>query len=445
MSAPLRKGRALAQQRLVGLTFMVLILALVGLTIGLYQKAFTPVVLVNLQADRIGNQLTKGADVKLRGLLVGEVRSVSSNGEHATIELALAREQAHLIPTDIGAMLLPKTLFGEKYVALQLPATTGVRAIRSGDVITQDNSSTARETAKAVDDLLPLLQTLRPQVLSVTLNALSGALRGRGDALGDNFVRVNDYLTQFNPALPTLAKDNAGIADLADTLTGALPNVLEVLDNLSFSSRSLVDQQSQLSGFLRSTAGFNDSTTSFLQDNEQRLVRLAADSLPSLTVYQRYAPGTACLLEALVKQEKSGEQTFGGTVPGLHITLGVVQDQGKYQPQDLTKFDEDRGPTCYGLGAKPVVPFLPPYAPKDGYCDAEERAHPGTTGNCHARSPLAGPPLAAQDPAVALTASPVLERAIVATSTGVAYDAVPDIAVLLFGPMARGTVASVSR
>ena len=330
MSAPLRKGRALARQRLVGLAFLLIIAALVGLTVGLYNKAFTPVVLVRLQADRIGNQLTKGADVKLRGLLVGEVRSVRSNGESATIELALSRDQAALIPANVGALLLPKTLFGEKYVALQLPAETTGRALRTGDVIGQDRSSTARETAKAVDDLLPLLQTLKPSTLSVTLNALSGALRGRGAAIGTNFVKVDDYLAQLNPALPTLAKDNAGIADFADTITAALPNVLEVLDNLSFSSRSLVQEQTQLAGFLRATAGFNDATTSFLQDNEQRFVRLAADSLPSLQVYQRYAPGTACLLQSLADQEKSAEVTFGGAIPGLHITLGVVQDQGKY-------------------------------------------------------------------------------------------------------------------
>ena len=438
MAAPLRKGRALARQRLVGLAFLLIIVALMGVTVGLYQKTFTPVVTVSLQADRIGNQLTKGADVKLRGLLVGEVRSVRSDGDHATIELALSRDQAALIPADVSALLLPKTLFGEKYVALQLPAASAGRAIRSGDVIGQDRSSTARETAKAVDDLLPLLETLKPSTLSVTLNALSGALRGRGDQIGANFVKVDAYLAQFNPALPTLAQDNVGIADLADTLNAALPNVLEVVDNLSFSSRSLVDQRTQLAGFLRATAGFNDATTSFLQDNEQRFVRLAEDALPSLQVYQRYAPGTACLLRSLVEQEKSGEVTFGGQIPGLHITLGVVQDQGKYEPTDSTRFGEDRGPSCYGLD-KHIVPFQPPYAPIDGYCDPQEQAHPGTTGNCHA----APPPAAAADPARALAGSRVLERAIVATSTGVAYDEVPDIAVLLFGPVARGTAASV--
>ena len=35
---------------------------------------------VTLKTDSIGNQLAPPADVKLRGMIVGEVRNVSSNG-----------------------------------------------------------------------------------------------------------------------------------------------------------------------------------------------------------------------------------------------------------------------------------------------------------------------------------------------------------------------------
>ena len=64
----------------------------------LYNKAFTDVVDVTLQADRIGNQLSPPADVKLRGLVVGTVREVSSTGDGATIELALDPDKVGLIP-----------------------------------------------------------------------------------------------------------------------------------------------------------------------------------------------------------------------------------------------------------------------------------------------------------------------------------------------------------
>ena len=74
MSPPLRKGRALASQRLAGLVFLAVIAGLVLLTVALYQKRFASVVMVDLRTGPVGNQLTERADVKVRGLRVGEVR-----------------------------------------------------------------------------------------------------------------------------------------------------------------------------------------------------------------------------------------------------------------------------------------------------------------------------------------------------------------------------------
>ena len=42
--------------------------------------------MVNLLTDRIGSQLQTSSDVKIRGLIVGEVRSIETtgNGRHAS-------------------------------------------------------------------------------------------------------------------------------------------------------------------------------------------------------------------------------------------------------------------------------------------------------------------------------------------------------------------------
>jgi len=114
VAPPLVKGRALARRRLSGIAFLVVIALLVELTVALYQKRFTPVVDVALRTDRAGNQLTVHADVKLRGIVIGEVRKISSKGDGAVLRLALKPESVGLVPRDVQAQLLPKTLFGEK-------------------------------------------------------------------------------------------------------------------------------------------------------------------------------------------------------------------------------------------------------------------------------------------------------------------------------------------
>ena len=84
--------------RTYGLVFLLVLAALVGLTVAVYDKAFVDVVHVTLQAGRAGNQLAPPADVKVRGMIVGEVRSVRSDGRRASLDRALSPRTVGLIP-----------------------------------------------------------------------------------------------------------------------------------------------------------------------------------------------------------------------------------------------------------------------------------------------------------------------------------------------------------
>ena len=98
-----------------------MLLLFVYVTYAIFTKKFVDYVPVRLTTSNVGLQLPALADVKIRGLLVGEVRRIESNGDGATLSLAIDPAQAHLIPENVSARILPKTLFGEKYVALQVP------------------------------------------------------------------------------------------------------------------------------------------------------------------------------------------------------------------------------------------------------------------------------------------------------------------------------------
>lgn len=405
MAPPLIKGRALARRRVAGIAFLVVIALLVELTVALYQKRFTPVVNVALHTDRAGNQLTVHADVKLRGIVIGEVRKISSTGDGAVLQLALQPDSAKVVPRDVQAQLLPKTLFGEKEVSLVLPPHSTARHLRAGDVIPQDRSTTALETETALNDLLPVLQSLQPAQLSMTLNALSSALRGRGDQIGQNFALNAAYLRQINPELPRLAQDMQGVADLANNFSDAVPAFLHVLDNFSASSRSLQVEQTSLDTFLKTTTTFSASAQTLLDTNRQRFIDLARESTPSLDLYAAYSNNYPCLLRQLVVANKETEKTFGGLQPGLHITLEVVKDQGGYAPGDEPKYKEGSNPNCYGLGAKHVIPF-PIYAnTQDGYRDSDPPQDPGTGPSASANpSAWLGPMTQTPEPGTSMDA-----------------------------------------
>ncbi|MFN2539301.1 MAG: MCE family protein [Mycobacteriales bacterium] len=407
MSAPPATGSAVITRRVSGVAFVVVIGLLVYLTVLMYQKAFTPTVTVKLLTDRIGNQLAAHSDVKIRGLVVGEVRKVSSTGSGAIIELALKPSDAGKIDKQATAQLLPKTLFGEKQVVLFDPATPSGENLRHGGTIAQDHSTTARETETALNDLLPLLKALKPQDLSTALNALSAALRGRGDQLGQNLVRTATYFRQLNPDLPTLQQDMAGLADFANKTADATANLLTVLDNLSASSRNLVEEKAALDTFLRSTTSFAGTAEAIVKQNEQSFVRLAASSRAPLALYARYSAEFPCLAAGLARYEPIVEGSFGGLQGGLHITVEATNNNNGYRPGDEPEYKDDRPPYCNGL-PRPKVPAAEAYF-DDGYRSG----------------PQPSPTSAALD-------------AVTAPLLGVAVDQVPDIAGLLLGPIAQG-------
>ncbi|HEV7172978.1 MAG TPA: mammalian cell entry protein, partial [Pedococcus sp.] len=71
-----------------GVGFIAVVALLVALSIASFQKVFVPVVHVTLLTDRIGSQMQVSSDVKIRGLIVGEVRSIESTASGARLDLA---------------------------------------------------------------------------------------------------------------------------------------------------------------------------------------------------------------------------------------------------------------------------------------------------------------------------------------------------------------------
>ena len=209
----------MTRKALMGLAFLGVLVLLGGLAVGKYAGVFRSGIPVTLKVDRVGTQLDPKADVKVRGLIVGSVTSVSTDGGGATIMMSLDPDKIHQIPADVSARLLPKTLFGQKFVALVPPAYPTPRRLAAGAVIGEDRSQSAQEVEQVLDDLLPLLQAVRPQDLATTLGSLSQALQGRGTQLGRMLVQLNTLVEGVNPALPDLKADITQVADFSEHLS----------------------------------------------------------------------------------------------------------------------------------------------------------------------------------------------------------------------------------
>src|SRR5206468_1745914 len=208
--------------------------------------------------------------------------------------MRLDPKRARRLPDNVSARLLPKTIFGEKYVDLILPASPSGRHLADGDVIPEDRSQPALEISQALDDLLPMLRSVDPGKLNETLTALATALQGKGAEVGQTIRQLDAYFRQINPHLPSLEHDITALVGVATTYDEAAGSLLDALRNLTVTANTVVDRKDQLTAFLGDVAGAADSTRDLLARNEQSIVAVNKINRPVLELLARYAPEYPC-------------------------------------------------------------------------------------------------------------------------------------------------------
>jgi virulence factor Mce-like protein len=353
---------------LLGVLFLVLAVGFVALSVGIYRKVFTPADLVTLQVERTGSQLNPGADVKVRGVRVGSVRSVGATAAGATITLALDPDAVALVPANVSARVLPKTLFGERYVDLRLPSAPAA-PIAAGDVIPEDRSQSAIEVQQVLDHLLPTLTAVQPAQLATTLSALSQALHGRGAQLGTTLVNLDTYLKGFNPAVPDLIKVLDDLSPVADTYARAAPDFFGGLADLTTTTRTVADKRDQLRRLLLGVTDTSDDLRDYLDENGDNLVDLSRSARPTLEVLARYSPEFPCFFRQVVAGIPRADASFGkGSAhpEQVKVLIEITASRGKYLPGvDTPRYEDNRGPRCYDQTQ--VFPQYPPGGPlEDG-------------------------------------------------------------------------------
>lgn len=331
-----------------GVLFIAMIATFLGVSIAVYQKVFEPVTMVTIKADRAGMQLAKFGDVRINGVLVGQVRSVEQDGDEASIKLGLRPEAAKEIPENVTVQILPTTLFGQKFVSFIRPDVPTGR-LTDGQVIPSDRVETNVELNRILTELFPLLRSIRPADLSRALSALANALEGKGDVLGITMDKVRVYLEEIEGELPQLREDMVLLADVAETYADAAPDLLDTLGNLTVTANTLVDQKDSLEALFAELTGLSQTTSRVLEANERNLIRATELTEPLTDLLAVYSPQFPCLFRGLAKYDDYLNDMFSGNRVKQYAELVPTQREG-YKEEDRPVYGEiGRGPLCHGL------------------------------------------------------------------------------------------------
>ncbi|WP_280382487.1 MCE family protein [Nocardia wallacei] len=372
---------------LLGLLGAVILLGAAAAAIGVNRGMFNSSVTVTLVSDRSGLMLESGSDVKMRDVVVGRVRTVRAMDGKAVITLDIDSARAPSIPTNTAASIDLTTLFGRKFVALTQPTTPASTHITPGFTFT--TSSIPTEMNDLLEGLVNVLRSVEPDKVNGALNAVSTALHGRGDQLGDTLVNLDTYLAQFNGSLPTLQRDLSAAATTSDVGAGAAParrrphphpppplpppppqlwrglgapppppgaaappatpDLMRTLDNLTTTGNTITEKQTALTGFILSFTRFGNTGHSFTNAAGTPLVESMRSLAPTTGLLAERAPSLPCFVTSLAQTNGYLERAVGGSdMPGLNILGTLLMGDPPYTaPKDLPVVAADGPAQCY--------------------------------------------------------------------------------------------------
>ena len=318
-----------------------------------------------------GQGLLSGSDVKIRGVNVGEVKSIELVENRAVIKLRI--EDDIDVPVDTQAVIRPKTLFGEKFVDL-IPGDEELSGpyLDDGDEIT--DTLGGFELEQVLADTYPVLEAIDPAELAVVFDELARAGEGLGPTINRSIVN-GATLAELQAGNDGEVRQFLGdLALLAEELDTLAPDLIAGAKDLNVALPSLNARSDDLNAALVQTARLSSDVADLLENNEEFTRNALTNGSKSLQVLfdrrgqiqplllgvQQYTQTLAeairievgdGTLMAAVKNLVSVQEVIGGDEPPETPELPEIPDLPLIPELPLVPDILDQLPTVPEIGA----------------------------------------------------------------------------------------------
>ncbi|SDD01623.1 MCE family protein [Rhodococcus tukisamuensis] len=346
--------------KLAALALVGAAVGVVALAVALFNQAFTDRVPVTVVAERAGLVMDPGARVKMAGVTVGTVESITPTDE-LTARLSLLVDPGALeaIPENVEVVITSNTAFGAKFVSLSAPADPSPARLTPGATI--DASHVTVEMNTVFENLTSVLRTVEPGKLDATLGAISTALQGRGELLGETVDKADRSLAEFAAARGALDRVLTSLPPVTGTYAEAAPDLMASLGSLTTTGTTVLDGRQSLDLLLLNVTGLANTGAEVLGANSDAAADVLSLLRPTTALVAEYSPVIPCMFHGLQESKKIGDGAYNGQ-PGIKMSIGLIAGTEPYRyPDDLPKVAATGGPHCMGLPLRdPNVnaPFL---------------------------------------------------------------------------------------
>ncbi|WP_455352179.1 MCE family protein [Streptomyces sp. SYSU K217416] len=315
-----------------------------------------------------------GSDVRVLGVRIGEVRTITPEGRRVRVELEF--EPGRKIPAEAKAAIINSSVVSDRYVQM-LPVYRGGPAMRDGAVIPEDRTAVPVELDRIFDSLHTTSEALGPRganadgSLSKLLGVSADNLQGQGE-------QMHQTVEDLSLAVTTLSdgrQDLFGTVRNLQVFTAALAaddsNVRSFNDSLAKVADQLAGERKDLALALKHLGLALADVSDFVKKNKKALTAdvKGLSKVTKVLVTQRAA------LEELLEVAPTGLSNLQNAYNPSSGTLDTRNNPD--HPQDpaallcsLLKTTGDAGgknPDCQDLQKLfDSLPELPKAAPVSG-------------------------------------------------------------------------------
>jgi len=314
---------------------------------------------VSAQLRDAGGSLSSGADVKVRGVIVGRVTGIGPGaGGGVRVDISIPQSDLDMVPANVVARILPATVFGTSFVDLTYRGPASTQSLRAGAVIPADKTQGTLELQQALDDIDSLVKAVGPAELASAIGSAAQALDGRGLKLGDTIDEANAYLAKLNPKLPLVREDVRKLAENLELAEQVAPDLFQATSDLLVTARTIVDEKASIATLISGGLTLTSQANTLLQENSAGLIRFIDNSAKLLNVV--YANRHAGITESFVTNKLLADKLKSVLHNGFFnsMTTFNLDVPPYYTRADCPQFGSARGDNCAGAGRVGVSRML---------------------------------------------------------------------------------------
>jgi virulence factor Mce-like protein len=345
-----------ARRGLVALVGVALVLTLVWLR---SSGTFGGPEHVAAQLADAGGSLGSGADVKIRGVIIGKVDGISRGPDGGVqVRIAVRGNRLDQVPDNVVARILPATVFGTSFVDLVTQGKASHDALRAGAVIPADRTQGTLELQQALDDIDTLVKALGPADLASAIGSVAQALDGRGTTLGTTIDQANDYLARLNPKMPQVREDVRKLAANLELVAEVAPDLLAATDDALVTARTVVGQKAAIATLISGGTALTSQADDFLRANRSALIRFVDNSATLLDVVytNRHTGVSGAIATNRMLAAKIATVVQHGYIDS--VTTFLLDVPPYYTSADCPRIGAARGDNCSGLSRVGVSQLL---------------------------------------------------------------------------------------